>query len=85
MANQYTGVNPEFDDPGIHAAAVTRSDSVDLPKACRALHIGVAGTIKVTTSGGDDVSFIAGQGILPVSCSRVWLTGTSATDIVAIW
>ena len=44
-------------------------------------------TIKVTTAGGDDVTFTSPvQGrVLPVQCVRVWTTGTTATNVVALW
>jgi hypothetical protein len=41
----------------------------------------VAGTMKITTAGGDDVTtdISAGSYIFPVHVIRVWDTGTSAT------
>ena len=78
------------------ASAVTPSDTVNIPniatenglgnRGCL-LYVGGAGSIKVTTSGGDDVTFTgltAGQ-FMPVSVVKVFATGTTATDIIALW
>ena len=78
------------------AAAVTPSDSVDVPSVSTqdgsgnngcVLYIGGAGNLKVTTAGGDEVTFssvLAGS-FLPVQVVRVWATGTTATNIIALW
>jgi hypothetical protein len=51
------------------------------------LYIGTAGNLKVTTVGGDDITF---QGVntgafFPVNVVKVWATGTSADNIIALW
>jgi hypothetical protein len=51
------------------------------------LYIGTAGNLKVTTVGGDEVTF---QGIntgtfFPVNVTKVFATGTSADNIIALW
>ena len=51
------------------------------------LYIGTTGTLRVTTVAGDDVTF---QGVntgtfFPVHIKKVWLTGTTATNIIALW
>lgn len=51
------------------------------------LYIGTAGNLKVTTVAGDEVTF---QGIntgafFPVHFKKVWATGTSASNIIALW
>ena len=51
------------------------------------LYIGTAGNLRVTTVAGDDVIF---QGIntgafFPVQVKKVWLTGTTASNIIALW
>jgi len=71
--------------PYTHAAAVTRDDATDLPNICRALYIGTSGTLRVTI-GGVVVNFAAvtAGDIIPMVVTRVHLTGTSATGIVAL-
>ena len=71
--------------PGKFGAPVTPSDVTDFDQAARALYIGVSGDI-VAIMNGLAITFTAVPvGILPIECTRVNRTGTSATDIVALW
>lgn len=78
------------------AAAVTPSNTVDIPSVSTqdgsgnngcVLYVGTGGTLKVTTIGGDEVTFtgIVSGTFVPVQVLRVWATGTSASNIVALW
>jgi len=79
------------------AADVTPSDTVDIPSISTApgasknngcvLFVGGAGNLKVRTVGGDDVTFngINTGAFIPVQVVRVFATGTSATNIIALW
>lgn len=69
-----------------NGAAVTPDNGVDLTDNARALYIGGTGAVKVTTVGGDDLTFTAVQAgsLLPVAVRRVWATGTTATTILAL-
>lgn len=51
------------------------------------LYIGTTGTLKVTTVAGDDVTFtgIVSGSFFPVQVRKVWSTGTSASNIIALW
>jgi hypothetical protein len=78
------------------AAAVTPSNTVDIPSVSTqdgtgnngcVLYVGGAGNLKVTTVGGDEVTFssvLAGS-FIPVQVVKVWASGTSATNIIALW
>ncbi len=75
------------------AAAVTPSDSANIPSITGGtndgcvLYIGGDGDLKVTTAGGDVVTFVgllAGT-FIPVQVLKVWNTDTTATDIIALW
>lgn len=73
--------------PAIKAVAVTPNDSTNISTTV-ALYIGTAGTLKVTCADSDstDCTFAAvSAGILPLKVIRVWSTGTSATNIVALY
>lgn len=51
------------------------------------IYVGSAGTLRVRTAGGDDVSFVglnAGS-FLPVQVVQVFAAGTSCTNILALW
>ena len=67
------------------AVEITPHDTNDLTDPVSALYIGGAGTVKVDTPDGT-VTFngaLAGH-IIPVCCTRVYATGTSATNIVGL-
>ncbi len=51
------------------------------------LYVGGAGNLEVKTAGGDKVTFsnVAEGFVLPVNVIQVFATGTTATNIVALW
>ena len=75
------------------AAVVTPSDTVNIPSVSGGdnngcvLYVGGAGNLKVKTVGGDEVTFVGVNTgtFLPVQVVRVFSTGTSATNILALW
>lgn len=86
MADAFERNASALDSPAAHAASVTPNDSTDLAASSRALYIGTSGDVKVTTVGGNDVTFAnVPVGVLPIRVKRVHATGTSATGIIAIW
>ncbi len=69
------------------AHAVTPHDTNLLAKQCRSLFVGGAGNIALTTRNEENVTLtgvLAGS-IIPLSCIRVKSTGTTATNIVAMY
>ena len=75
------------------AAAVTKSDTVDIPnpgngqvEGC-VLYIGTGGILRVLTAAGDDITFknVPNGTFLPVQVVRVFAATTTATDIIALW
>lgn len=78
------------------ASSVTPSDTVNIPslssesgtpnRGC-VLYIGTGGDLKVLTIGGDEVTFTNFQdgSFLPVQVVRVFETGTTASNIIALW
>jgi len=79
--------NTRGTDPADNAAAVTPNDSTDLTNTARAIYVGTGGDVKVTTAGGDTVTFndVQGGSILPVRIKRVFSTSTTASNMVAIY
>lgn len=73
------------------AKAITVADSgTDANGPFRALYIGAAGNVKITTLDGTAITFVgltAGS-ILPVGCKLIWSTGTTVstpnTNIVGL-
>lgn len=74
-------------DPPRSSSAVVLSDTVDLARYARALWIGVAGDVKVILVEDDDDSarvYTVPQGVFPLQVRRVFLTGTTAANIVVL-
>jgi len=73
--------------PATKAIAITPSDSVDLAFATRAIYVGGNGNLRVDMQdGGAAVTFVglvAGQ-VLPLRVSRIYATGTTATNLVGL-
>lgn len=72
--------------PGQDALAVTPSDTGAISQ-CRALYVGGAGNLRVTTARGTDLVFngVPAGMLLPISVQRVWATNTTATNIVVLF
>ena len=71
-----------------NAVAITPDDANDLATTpTEGLYIGVTGDVKVDMIDGSTVTFTALKGgiVYPYSVSRVYATGTTATDIVALY
>lgn len=68
------------------AADITPNDSTDLDFSST-VYIGGSGNCKVTTVRGNAVTFngLSEGDILPVKVRRVWSTGTTATNLIALW
>ena len=78
------------------ASVVVASDTVNIPSISSengrgnngcVLYVGTGGNLRVLTAGGDDVVFTGfpDGGFLPVNVVRVFLTNTTASNIVALW
>ena len=76
------------------AKAITKSDTVDVLTTTKLdvrvpveVYVGGAGNVAVVTGGGDTVTFttVTAGSMLPVSVFRVLSTGTTATNMVAVW
>lgn len=68
-------------------AAVTPHDTNELTNVTRFVFVGGAGALKVTTVGGDTVTLtgvIAGS-VLPIAVKLIFSSGTTATNIAALW
>ena len=68
--------------------AITPNDSTDLPLGiCRAIYVGVGGEVSIDDLSGETVVFknaISGS-VIPVQTARVNATGTTATDLIALY
>lgn len=85
MVDIFSGHSNGLSSPAAQAATVTPNDGADLPTASRALYVGTAGNLSVVTVGGSTVTLVGASGWMPVRAARVLATGTTASDIVAVW
>lgn len=79
----YSPTFPMF--PG-GAKVVSPSNTVNLTYPS-VIYVGGTGNVKVTTAQGDEVTFngVPAGFVIPVQVIRVWSTGTSATNMLAIY
>jgi len=85
MTDNFAGYSTGIDGPATNAVTVTPNDATDLAVAGRALYVGTTGNLAVVTVGGSTVTLVGVSGWVPVRVSRVLATGTTASDIVALW
>lgn len=71
-----------------NAAAITPADGADLPDTAYGIYVGGAGNITVDMIGiGANITFLAVPvgTVLPIIATRVYSTGTTATNLVALY
>lgn len=84
IKSRHTGKALVLASPVTGAAAITPSDSADLPECTLNLYVGTAGAAKLTMFDGSVVTYAAlAAGRHPIRVVRVWATGTTATGLVA--
>lgn len=82
MADPFEYYPRDVDDPARYHAAITPSDTVDIPTTPRALYCNSNGTVTLRDKAGTSITYnvVAGQ-ILPMNAFRVMATGTTASVI----
>ena len=70
-----------------NSAAITLHDTDELSNYADAIYVGVGGDVKLTTVLDTTTTFknVAAGSTLYVACKLVFSTGTTATDLVALW
>jgi hypothetical protein len=81
-----TNYSPTFPMYPGGAVAITPSDTVNFSTPS-VVYVGGAGTVKVTTAQGDDVTFVGvnSGSVIPVQVLRVWATGLTASSLVRVY
>jgi hypothetical protein len=75
-------------EPVVNAAAITPNDNNDLTQFTRFIYVGATGDLTVNMAGsGASILFKAVPvgTVLPIRVSRVLSTGTTASQLVALW
>jgi hypothetical protein len=85
MSDTFT-YEDKVDSPASYAVPVVPHDVTLLDRNTKALYVGTAGDVKATMRGGGDVTFkaVPAGTVLPIRVVRVFATGTTAADIVAL-
>lgn len=73
--------------PIAYAEEISPHDANELSSYSRAIFVGGDGDLKLTTIGGSTVTLVAVKAgsILPIQAKIVFDTGTTATDLIALW
>ena len=73
--------------PVSHAAAVTPADGTEFANVTTALWVGGGGNLSVVMAGGETVTLsgVLPGTLVPLRVTRVRSTGTTATNILALW
>lgn len=85
MIDTFSQYRIGLESPAVRLLDVVPSDTADLTEASRALNVSTSGTVRVTTVGGTTATVFVAAGIaFPVRAVRIWNTGTTAVNIVAL-
>lgn len=78
-------------DPTVSAGSaveITPDNDTDIPRYARGLYVGANGNVRVALARDDNpvtfVGVVAGT-VLPIRPRRVYATGTTASDIIALY
>lgn len=88
---QSASTDPNFNDSYRRAVALTLSDSTDLAEIPRAVNVHKSGSTSVAlkvTLEGDTTPVtlnLVSASITPIRAKRVWLTGSDATSVIALY
>ena len=69
------------------AAEVVTSNTVTYESPTRGVYVGVGGNVKVDMVSGGTVTFVGvpAGALLPIQVERIYATGTTATNMVALY
>lgn len=79
---------PNSSAPGEYANAITPSDSTNLTIPARGIYVGKCGDISVVMAAAGNTVLLKGAMagvVIPVRVSRINATGTTASDLVALY
>lgn len=87
MADNFSSYQSGLNSPAAYGAAVTPDDNNDLATSSRMLWVGGAGNIALVTVRGSAVTLsnVPAGTLLPIRAARIKSTGTTATNMVALW
>lgn len=83
----HTTLSTTWASPYRRGFAITPHDTNELTAVTRAIHVGGAGNIALTTVGGDSFTLtgLAAGDWVPVQAKIVKSTGTTATSLIGLY
>lgn len=86
MALYDTSTPPSKTEPSQKFLALTPSDTLDVPRAVRAIYVGSGGDLSVEDVDGTVTLFdnVAESTVLPIKPVKVMATSTTASSIVGL-
>jgi hypothetical protein len=85
MTDAFAQYQIGLESPAIRVLNVTPSDTDDLAEASRAINVATSGTVRVTTVKGTTATVFVAAGIaFPIRVTRIWSSGTTASNIVVL-
>lgn len=85
MADLFENYTSGLESPATYLQAITPNDSADLAQVTRAICVGGEGFVDITTvSGSRGRVYVVPGAPFPVRARRIWASGTTASNIVAL-
>ena len=85
MTDAFAQYQIGLESPAIRVLTVTPSDTDDLAETSRAINVATSGTVRVTTVKGTTATVFVAAGIaFPIRVTRIWSSGTTASNIVVL-
>ena len=88
MADAYADRGDAVSSQARRLIAVTPSDSTDLADVAKAVYVGTGGDVSIIAAGDTTAvvlkNLLSGS-LIPVRAKRVMATGTTATNLVALY
>ena len=87
MADAFATFADQVSAPATRAVAITPSDSQPLGDLPKALFVGTGGTLVLRGAGASDTVWrnVASGSVLPFRAQYVRATGTTASDLLALY
>ena len=85
--DDFATLAPGLSAPAALAVAIVPNNSTDFGFATRGIYVGGGGDVRVDMQGGGSpVTFfgVAAGSLLPIRASRVYVTGTTATNLIGL-
>ena len=81
----FASSSPGLSGPGVHNFSITPDDGNDLAYVTRAIYIKTGGNLHYMTLGGEEITHPFDAGWHPLRITRIYATGTTASDMLGVY